>query len=406
MSDFDSTTSDLSPYELLRLEKIRRNEAYLDALGLTSWAVKAKDSTMKTNRNKKRAKAYHQRVNAGEERRSERISKKGVSDKDLLMLAYTDDDKLEVAVSQADKNVRVSKKPFVSSRQDIVGQDSSSSSRPSRAFQQVKRSISLDNQDFRLTEEEKAALSQNTMDDRMLGKFEEFLVYHNKISDQNRRNVLRQVKKLARGEGINYDSPKYGWKPDQFFMKGQKINILSDFVDLLRQGKECEEEWGPDHGNGWLLSHPLKKLLLFQQFCLQNPDFLASESPLGEYYANDDAESDEQESSMSSQDSSNSDSDATNAERSKPKAERPSKKKARIIDMKNDPRGLVGKRVAKEFNDGQIYLGTVSKYDAKSRWWTIVYDDSDREDMDADELRTAVTLYETSGQDHESGSLS
>jgi hypothetical protein len=37
---------------------------------------------------------------------------------------------------------------------------------------------------------------------------QEFLVFHNKISEQNARNVMRQVSKLARGEGIRYESAK------------------------------------------------------------------------------------------------------------------------------------------------------------------------------------------------------
>eukprot|EP00977_Amphora_coffeiformis_P010676 scaffold2510_cov169-Amphora_coffeaeformis.AAC.27 len=125
------------------------------------------------------------------------------------------------------------------------------------------------------------------MDQNYLQKFQEFLVYHNKISDQNVRNVMRQVTKLANGEGIHYDSPKYGWKPHQIFQKGIKITPLSDFVELMELAQQAEDMWGRDHGNGWLLSHPLKKMLLFQQFCLQNPDFLLSKCRLIEYYEMD-----------------------------------------------------------------------------------------------------------------------
>ena len=60
---------------------------------------------------------------------------------------------------------------------------------------------------------------------------------------------------------------------------------MSDFVGLMAKGQECEDKWGRDHGNGWLISHPLKKLLLFQQFVLQHPDFLASDLRLKEYCA-------------------------------------------------------------------------------------------------------------------------
>lgn len=73
-------------------------------------------------------------------------------------------------------------------------------------------------------------------------------------------------------------------------MKGQQVTPMSDIVQLMTEGQRCEDKWGRDRGNGWLLSHPLKKLLLFQQFCLNNPDFLTAKCKLSQYYAlaNDD----------------------------------------------------------------------------------------------------------------------
>ena len=385
----------LSPYELARLERIKRNNEYLDSLGLLnkrSWAATAKDTVKKTNKNRNRAKAYQNRVKAGEERRSKRLSSSGggssssgrANDDDLVMLQYTGDDRLEIAISQSDRSVvGTTVTAFVPTSSSS---SSTSSSRPTPAFRQVSRVISLEDQDFRLTDDEKKVLSQTTMDERVLIKFEQFLVYHNKVSDQNRRNVMRQVRKLASGEGINYDSPTYGWKPDQFFMKGKRINLLSDFVDLMRQGQECENMYGRDHGNGWLLSHPLKKLLLFQQFCLQNPDFLATDSPLVEYYANDESSEGDDDNDVEG------DAKITDGESETSVSIRPSKK-VKILDLKCDPKAVVGKRIAKKFDDGETYLGTVSSYDAKSCWWKIKYDDDDQEEMGVDELHSALELY-------------
>jgi hypothetical protein len=53
-----------------------------------------------------------------------------------------------------------------------------------------------------------------------------------------------------------------------------------------------EDRYGRDKGNGWLLKHPIKKLLMFQQFALNNPDFLASKSKLRDYVEDDDYDSD------------------------------------------------------------------------------------------------------------------
>lgn len=137
--------------------------------------------------------------------------------------------------------------------------------------------------DVILSEEERKVLEKNRMDQNYLEKFREFLVYHDKISDQNERNVMRQVTKLANGEGVRYESQKYGWPEGCYFMKGTRITPLSDIVDLLHQAAEAENKYGVDRGNGWLLRHPLKKLLLFQQFCLKNVDFLTSKVKLAKY---------------------------------------------------------------------------------------------------------------------------
>lgn len=81
--------------------------------------------------------------------------------------------------------------------------------------------------------------------------------------------MLRQITKLASGEGIRYESHAYGWPEGCYFLEGIKIGPADDILKLMDIGRECEEKWGRDHGNGWLLSHPLKKLYMFQQYHLQ-----------------------------------------------------------------------------------------------------------------------------------------
>lgn len=100
--------------------------------------------------------------------------------------------------------------------------------------------------------------------------FQDYLTEADQISDQNRRNVLRQITKLATGLGIRYESKAYGWPDDCYFLRGTKVGPTDDILKLMDLGRECEEEWGRDHGNGWLLSHPLKKLYQFQRYHLQD----------------------------------------------------------------------------------------------------------------------------------------
>ena len=99
---------------------------------------------------------------------------------------------------------------------------------------------------------------------------QEYLTQVDSISDQNRRNVLRQITKLASGEGIRYESHAYGWPEGCCFLGGVTVGPADDILKLMDIGRECEEKWGRDRGNGWLLSHPLKKLYMFQQYHLQD----------------------------------------------------------------------------------------------------------------------------------------
>ena len=50
------------------------------------------------------------------------------------------------------------------------------------------------------------------------------------ISDDNRRQVIRQVTKLVSGEGVHYASPQYGWPDDVIFRKDQPVTMQSDAV--------------------------------------------------------------------------------------------------------------------------------------------------------------------------------
>ena len=50
------------------------------------------------------------------------------------------------------------------------------------------------------------------------------------ISDDNRRQVIRQVTKLVSGEGVHYDSVNFGWPDDVIFRKDEPVTMQSDAV--------------------------------------------------------------------------------------------------------------------------------------------------------------------------------
>ena len=85
---------------------------------------------------------------------------------------------------------------------------------------------------------------------------------------------------------MHYDSALYGWPDDVIFRKDQPVTMQSDAVSnqyrvsrhrrddlrrsdigkIIEDAREFENKHGRDHGNGWLLNHPLRKLLFYQHY--------------------------------------------------------------------------------------------------------------------------------------------
>jgi hypothetical protein len=289
---------ELCEYELKRLERINKNEAYLASLGL----AKPKEQmmramTQKTYRQKKRRLLKVSTPPPGNERRSKRIkrcssgsngSSPASANGKVVVEDDDDDDEVLIMLSYAeadDQNLRAVKQRQPNERADEMEAEDGNDIRIQSPYRRSRKlAIAWSEAAIELTEAEKEVLAKSDMDQNYLDKFREFLVYHDKISTQNERNVMRQVTKMANGEGVRYESAKYGWPEGCYFLKGTRVNPLSDLVELMNKAVEAENKWGIDRGNGWLLRHPLKKLLLFQQFCLNNPDFLTAECKLKEYY--------------------------------------------------------------------------------------------------------------------------
>jgi hypothetical protein len=87
------------------------------------------------------------------------------------------------------------------------------------------------------------------------------------VNRGNAAMVMRQVRKLCSGGGIGY----INWPPDVVFYEGIPVTLEFDFARMLREAKEIEEEWGEDKGHGWLLRHPIKKLMLFKEYYKTRP---------------------------------------------------------------------------------------------------------------------------------------
>ena len=122
-----------------------------------------------------------------------------------------------------------------------------------------------------LSDERRAGLEKFTLNlDAFLDGFEAWMESDGEhpVSEQNRRSVMRQVRKLVSGEGVHYASPQYGWRDDVIFRKDQPVTMQSDAVPnqfrasrhqrddlhrsdigkIIEDAREFEDTHGRDHG--------------------------------------------------------------------------------------------------------------------------------------------------------------
>ena len=72
--------------------------------------------------------------------------------------------------------------------------------------------------------------------------------------------MIRQVTKLVTGVGVE----DHHWPAGVVFRKGEPVTLQDDLAQIKEDAKDFEAEHGRDLGNGWLLNHPLQKMILFR----------------------------------------------------------------------------------------------------------------------------------------------
>ena len=178
-----------SQYEIERDERIKRNEAFMLSIGIDPHG----GGYMKQNKKKAPPKPRlpRKKVPESERRRSSRLQGGTAGPERLTYDEWSDDER---------------------PRQRSRG----SGGRRARKNRLVE-----------LSEEQRAALATFDMDD-----FEAWMEPDGEhpISDDNRRQVIRQVTKLVSGEGVHYASPAYGWPDDVIFRKDEPVTMQSDAV--------------------------------------------------------------------------------------------------------------------------------------------------------------------------------
>jgi len=132
---------------------------------------------------------------------------------------------------------------------------------PKRRSQSSRRKRVLVADD--LSDERRAALPVSSLEAFLLA-FEAFMEPDGEhpVSEQNRRSVMRQVRKLVSGEGVTYAY----WPKGVVFRKDEPVTMQSDISAIIDDARDYEDQYGEDRGHGWLLNHPLRKLLFYQHY--------------------------------------------------------------------------------------------------------------------------------------------
>lgn len=214
-------SSPLSDYELLRLQRIKRNQDRLASLGLLH-KYKHIKRIVKTPSRKATKK-----IVSPSPRTSRRLQNKPAAVAPLL----EDPPRIKLSGSRH--------------------------SRPRRIVEELTPTT--------LSPEQKKRICSRVSPDDFLDKLQDYLVDVENASSANIARVLRSMKKLTSGQGVR--APQ--WPDDCYLLRGQKIGPEADVAELIERGRECEDDWGRDLGNGWLYSHPLRKLALFQRHLLE-----------------------------------------------------------------------------------------------------------------------------------------
>lgn len=100
--------------------------------------------------------------------------------------------------------------------------------------------------------------------------------FNTKASATNTSRVMRQVRPLAGGEGIKHPRSE---KEGCVFAKGKPVTLGDDLEALFGEAYEFENTHGEDRGHGWLLRHPIKKLLSVQQHLAAGGKIQGFEAP-------------------------------------------------------------------------------------------------------------------------------
>ena len=230
-------------------EKRQRNQAMLEQLGLLDSPLKQKKKQKVASPRKKKI------VNTEPQRLSQRVRKKPALYADGLPEDWLEEHKARQ--QQFHKRV-VSPSPKKKNKSTRKQWKSPLSEQYASTFGRKYQKSEDEPPEVTLPD----AGGPPCDDEQYLEELREFLKTHHPVSPDNLRNVLKQAGRLCSGEGVTY----HHWPDHVVFGKNLQLTMHSDLQKLYEQACDYEDFYGRDLGNGWLLKHPIKKMIYFQDY--------------------------------------------------------------------------------------------------------------------------------------------
>lgn len=155
---------------------------------------------------------------------------------------------------------RVSKKPVEFLSLDYEEEESKRTLASRKKRTAIKKKA-MDLTDINVSQESREALAKER---HWLEDMEFYFSTVQGNSESNVNRVMGTTKKLVAGIGVTH--PQTGER----FLKNVKIHLGMDFEKMLDDASTFVYNNGGDRGHGWLIEHPVKKLLLYQHARAEN----------------------------------------------------------------------------------------------------------------------------------------
>jgi len=111
-----------------------------------------------------------------------------------------------------------------------------------------------------LTQEERDTLKEISSD-HLIREIGYYMKHKVGNSESNIKNVTKTLRQLLNGNGITHQKSR---KHGHIFKEGIYLTLIDDISKLLQEEADWIDDHGTDVSNGWLIRHPLKKLLRYQ----------------------------------------------------------------------------------------------------------------------------------------------